>query len=88
MEKDTVAIEKLMNILVKGIIIGKNVYADKEINLADLQHSDDLLELVKEAYEFIQSKPELGAEIKDISIPEILALVAKGDKLVKQIEQA
>ncbi len=88
MEKNTEAVEKLMSILVKGIIIGKKVYADKEINFADLEHSNDLVELVKEAYEFVQSKPELGAEIKDISIPEILALIAKGDSFVKEIEKA
>lgn len=88
MEKDTKNIEKLMEIILKSAVIGKKVWEDKEINFKDLEHADDLVALIKEAYEFIASKPELGAEIKDISIPEVLALVAKGDSMVKQVEKA
>lgn len=87
MEKGTESIEKMMSIIAKAAIIGKNVWSDKEVNLKDLEYADDVLSLVKELYEFIQSKPELGAEFKDISIPEILALIGKGDSLVKKIEQ-
>lgn len=86
--KNTEAIEKLMEIIVDAAIVGKKVWADKEINLKDLEHADDLLKVVKKAYDFIQSKPELGAEFKDLSVTEVLALIAKGDAHVKEIEQA
>lgn len=86
--KGTEATQKLLEIIAEAAIVGKKVWEDKEINLADLEHADDLLAVVKKAYEFIQSKPELVEEFKDISISEVLALIAKGDELVKKIEKA
>lgn len=86
--KGTEAIEKLMTILASAAIVGKKVWADKEVNLKDLEHADDLLAVAKELYEFVQSKPELVGEFKDISVTEVLAVIAKGDALVKKVEQA
>jgi hypothetical protein len=86
--KGTEAIEKILSLVVKGVIIGKNVYADKEINLADLQYGNELIALVKETYDFIQSKPELAAEFKDIDVLEVIKLIQVGAAGVKTVEQA
>ena len=88
MEKGTEGLEKILEFVAKAAIIGKKVWEDKEVNFKDIEHAPELFDLVKDIYAFIQSKPELGAEVKDISVVEILNLIAKGDSLVKEVEKA
>lgn len=86
--KGTQDTQKLLEILAKGFVVGKKVWSDKEVNLKDIQHAPDAVEFVKEMIEFIASKPEIADEAKDISVVEVLALIAKTDELVKKVEQA
>lgn len=86
--RGTQDIEKLGEIVAKGFVVGKKVWADKEVSLKDLVHAPEAIEFIKELVEFVASKPELVQEVKDISVTEFVALVAKGDELVKKVEEA
>ena len=86
--KGTEAIEKIISLLVEAVVIGKSVYADKEINVADLQYTDEFMALVKKTYEFMQSSPEVVAEFKDIDVLEVVKLLQVGAAAVKSVEQA
>lgn len=88
MSNGTEGIQKIMEFIVEGMIIGKKVWADKEINVGDIQHVDEVIALGKNVYNFIQSKPDLGAEFGDIDMVEVIALIQKGYESVQKVEQA
>lgn len=86
--KGTEGLEKIIELVVKAVIIGKHVYADKEVNAEDIKYGNDLFALIKEVYEFVQSKPELAEEIKDIDMLEVVKLIQAGMAEVKKVEEA
>jgi hypothetical protein len=75
-------------VLAKALILGKKVYADKTIDVKDLQHAPEAVELLKSAVEVGVAYKEVGEELGDLDSTEILALVAKAIELVKEVEQA
>lgn len=74
-------------VLANALILGKKVYADKTIDLKDLIHAPEAVELLKSAVEVGVAHEELVEELKDLDSTEILALVAKAIELVKKVEE-
>lgn len=87
-KQDTDKIQKGAEVIAKALILGKKVYADKAINLEDLKHAPEAIDLVKSAIEVGVAYKEIGEEAGDLDPGEIIALVTKGIELVKQVEQA
>jgi len=69
-------LEKCIDLSVKNYKFGKKV-ADGGINWDDLAHAEEAIANIKEIVEFVQSKPDLLAEIKDVDPMEGFKLIQK-----------
>lgn len=85
-KKGTEALEKCIEIATKNIILGIEIGKDG-INEADLKYVPQVFENVKELIEFISSKPELAAEIKDLDALEGFALIQKSYDSYKKVKE-
>jgi hypothetical protein len=86
--QDTDKIEKSAEVLADILILGKKVYADKSIDLADLQHAPEAVKVLTKVVELASEFPELKEELKDIKSEEIVPLILKAMELVKKVEEA
>jgi hypothetical protein len=87
MSQDTDKIEKCAEFIAEALILGKLVYGDKQVDLADIQHAPKAVALLQKGVEVAQAYKELVEESKDLKPEEILALVAKAIELVKKVEE-
>jgi uncharacterized protein YbjQ (UPF0145 family) len=87
-QQDTDKIQKSAEFLADVLILGKKVYADKSIDLKDLQFAPEAVQLLTKAVELAGSFKEIGEEAKDLKGDEIVALVIKALELVKKVEEA
>ena len=69
-------LSKCIELAVKNVSLGKEIAKDG-VGWEDVKHAAQVFANVKELVEFVQSKPELAAEIKDIDPSEGFALVQK-----------
>jgi uncharacterized protein YbjQ (UPF0145 family) len=87
-QQDTDKIQKAAEFLADVLILGKKVYADKSIDLKDLQFAPEAVQLLTKAVELAGSFKEIGEEAKDLKGDEIVALVIKALELVEKVEEA
>lgn len=84
----TEKIEAIAEDIKELVIIAKHVKEDGKVDLADLPH---IMGLLPKIPKFINDFKEIGAVIeegKDIDVAEIVALIQKVHKIVKEIEAA
>lgn len=78
-------LSKCIELASKNIALGIEIAKDG-IDASDIKFAPQAFENVKELVEFIASKPELAAEIKDLDPMEGLALLQKGYESYKEIK--
>lgn len=82
----TDAIEKCMELAAKNIVLGAKIAKDG-VNANDIVLAPQAFENIKELVEFIASKPEVLAQIKDVDPMEGLALLKKGYDLYVEVKE-
>lgn len=85
-KKGVEALSKCIELATKNIILGIEIGKDG-LNEADLKHVPQVFENVKELIEFIASKPELVAEIKDLDPMEGFVLIQKAYESYKTVKE-
>lgn len=69
-------LEKCIELGAKNYLFGKKV-AEGGVNWDDLAHAQEAIANIKELVEFVQSKPKLLEEIKDVDPMEGFSLIQK-----------
>lgn len=78
-------LEKCIEIAAKNIKLGIEIAKDG-LDASDMSHAPEAFANIKELVEFIASKPELAAEIKDLDPMEGFALLQKGYEAYKSVK--
>jgi hypothetical protein len=78
-------LEKCIDLGVKNYLFGKKV-AEGGVDWSDLSHAQEAITNIKEFVEFVQSKPKLLEEIKDIDPMEGFALMQKAWNSYQQVK--
>jgi hypothetical protein len=69
-------VEKVIDLATKNVILGIEI-SKEGLTLDDLKYGPEIFKNLQELVEFVQSKPELGKELKDIDPMEGFALIQK-----------
>lgn len=85
-KKGTESLEKCIALATKNIVLGIEI-GKGGVNAEDLKHVPQVFENVKELIEFISSKPELAAEIKDLDPMEGFVLIQKAYESYKVVKE-
>ena len=73
-KKGTEGTKKALHLVFKNVAFGLEV-KEGGLNLEDLSKAPELFENLKELIEFVASKPDLLAEIKDLDVAEGIELL-------------
>lgn len=85
-KKGIEGLEKCVELAAKNLILGIEI-GKGGLNQDDLKHVPQIFENVKELIEFIASKPELAAEIKDLDPMEGFVLIQKAYETYKSVKE-
>lgn len=84
----TEKIEAILEDVKQLVIVGKKVKEDGKVDTADLVHVITLLPKLPAMLEDFKALGEAVDEGKDIDVAEVVTLIQKIHKMVKEVEQA
>lgn len=88
MKLGTENIEKVLHGALKLAVSAKKILEDKKVGVEDLPHVISLVQEAGKLVEAAKSIDEAVEEVKDIDVAEVVALIAKIDAMVKEVEKA
>lgn len=84
----TEKIENILTVVKELVVAGKLVKEDGKVDLSDLPYVIALLPKIPSYIESFKAVGEAFEEGKDIDVAEVVALIQKIHKLVKEIKEA